>query len=166
MQNKVCALLTILIFGVTSGVKASSDSFDAKVVKITDGDTITVLRNGNEQVRVRLAGIDCPEKAQPWGNNATNALKAAIGTHHVTVHPHSTDRYGRTIARVTTPNTELNRYLVETGNCWVYTQYATDSELFVLQNAARAARLGLWRLQPSEIMPPWDWRRRKVAPTP
>jgi endonuclease YncB( thermonuclease family) len=139
---------------------ANSDAFEAKVVKIADGDTITVLKDNNEQVKIRLASIDCPEKGQPWGNNATNALRVVIGNQPVTILPQSIDLYGRTIATVTTASTDLNRYMVETGNCWVYSRYATDPELFTLQRAAQAQRLGLWKLHPSEITPPWEWRRK------
>lgn len=146
-------LLQSLAFG--------SVDFEAKVIKIADGDTITVLREGNVQIKIRLADIDCPERGQPWGRNATEALQDALTGDTVGIEVLGTDRYGRTIARVYMGAISINRHMVESGNCWVYTKYAKDNKLFSLQDGAKAAGLGLWQLPEPERVPPWEWRQKK-----
>lgn len=130
------------------------------VTSIADGDTISILSPGQKQIKIRFAGIDCPERGQPWGRNATEALKALLAGEPVSVDIIDTDRYGRSIGRVYAKGIELNRKLVETGNCWVYPQYAEDRKLFDLQNEAQAAKRGLWQLPENERIPPWEWRRK------
>ena len=132
-----------------------------KVVRVADGDTITILTSDKEQVKIRFAGIDCPERAQPWGRNATEALKAVLTGEPVKVEVVDVDRYGRTVGRVYIKDMNINRHLVESGNCWVYPRYAKDSQLFKLQDEAKAAQRGLWRLPEIERVPPWEWRKNK-----
>ena len=151
-------LLIALIFAHSPSFGAVD--FDAKVIKIADGDTITVLREGNVQIKIRLADIDCPERGQPWGRNATDALKKALTKDTVGIEVLDKDRYGRTIARVYVDSISMNRYLVESGNCWVYPKYAKDHALFSLQDEAKAAGRGLWQLPESERVPPWEWRKK------
>lgn len=145
----------------SSPLSFGSTDFKARVIKIADGDTITVLREGKMQIKIRFADIDCPERGQPWGRNATEALKEAIGSNEVGVEVLGKDRYGRTIARVYVDSISMNRYLVESGNCWVYPKYAKDPILFGLEDNAKAARKGLWQIPDSERVPPWEWRKRK-----
>lgn len=152
-------LLVILFFACSSSFGVVD--FEAKVIKIADGDTITVLREGNVQVKIRLADIDCPERGQPWGRNAADALKKALPSDTVGIEVLDRDRYGRTIARVYANSVSMNRYLVESGNCWVYPKYAKDQKLFALQEAAKSAGKGLWQLPESERVPPWEWRQKK-----
>jgi endonuclease YncB( thermonuclease family) len=132
-----------------------------KVVRVADGDTITILTSDKEQVKIRFAGIDCPERAQPWGRNATEALKAVLTGEPVTIEVIDVDRYKRTVGRVYIKGMNVNRHLVESGNCWVYPRYAKDQKLFDLQEQAKAAKRGLWRLPEGERVPPWEWRRKK-----
>jgi micrococcal nuclease len=130
------------------------------VISIADGDTITILSPAKKQIKIRFAGIDCPERGQPWGRNATEALKALLAEEPVSVDIIDTDRYGRSIGRVYAKGIELNRELVKTGSCWVYPRYAKDKKLFDLQNEAQAAKRGLWQLLENERVPPWEWRRK------
>lgn len=152
-------LLILLVF--TCSQSFGAVDFKAKVIKIADGDTITVLREGSVQIKIRLADIDCPERGQPWGRNATDALKNALTSDTVGIEVLDKDRYGRTIARVYLNSVSINRYMVESGNCWVYTKYAKDQELFGLQDGAKTAERGLWQLPESERVPPWEWRKKK-----
>lgn len=133
------------------------ESYPAKVVGISDGDTLTVLR-GREQVRVRLHGIDCPESRQDFGTRARQLAADLAFGEVVTVEPVDTDRYGRIVAVVTLPDGRtLNHELVKAGLAWWYRRYAPDDRtLAALEAEARAARLGLWS-QP-EPTPPWEWR--------
>lgn len=134
-----------------------------KVVGVSDGDTITALCQGNEQVKVRLAEIDAPEKAQPFGAKSKQSLSDLCFGKQARIYPLGRDRYGRTIGRIYcfTPGvkTEIdaNAEQVRRGLAWVYDRYVTDPDLYPLQDAARAERRGLWA--DSAPTPPWEWRK-------
>lgn len=154
-------LLLIIVFTLINPAAFAADSITGKVVRVADGDTITILTNAKEQVKIRFAGIDCPERAQPWGRNATEALKTVLTGEPVKVEVVDVDRYKRTVGRVYIKGMNVNRHLVESGNCWVYPRYAKDQKLFDLQEQAKAAKRGLWALPEGERVPPWEWRRKK-----
>ncbi len=138
-----------------------------QVVKVADGDTVTVLV-GREQVRVRLEGIDAPEKKQAFGARATEYARGLAALKTVTVRPSTIDKYGRTVGVVILPDgASLNREMVRAGYAWWYRQYSGDKELGRLEAEARLARRGLW--QERNPQPPWEWRRaqkdrRRTAP--
>lgn len=155
-------LLFLLIFFPV--ISAWAD-FTGKVVGVIDGDTIEVL-NEQTPIRIRLHGIDCPEKGQPFGKRAKQAASALAFGKDVTVDDRGRDRYGRTIAGVILPNgVSLNQELVKQGWCWWFRRYAPgDSVLEGLEQEAREAKRGLWA--DANPVPPWDWRqhRAKVPP--
>mgnify|MGYP003386122731 CR=1 FL=1 len=153
-------LLIVFALFVCSSMAFGAESYKAKVVAITDGDTIKVIVFG-EQVKIRLAGIDCPEKKQPWGREATEAISDLVAGQNVIIEKLTIDRYGRTIARVFVDGVNVNRALVESGNCWVYPRYAKDQKLFTLQDEAKTAQRGLWKLSKSERVAPWEWRKAR-----
>ncbi len=93
----------------------ADDEFTGKVIKVVDGDTIDVLTNDEETIRIRLHGIDCPERGQPFSNNATQALKVSILGNVVKVVSHGQDRYDRTIGEIYHDGTQINRALVAAG---------------------------------------------------
>lgn len=126
------------------------------VVAISDGDTIKARCNG-EQVNIRLAEIDAPEKAQPFGQRSKQSLSDLCYQQQATIKPQAADRYGRTVARVTCNGIDANAFQVERGMAWVYRQYSRDPALFALERVARASAVGLWA-DPAPT-PPWDWRR-------
>lgn len=134
------------------------------VVAISDGDTLTA-RCGEpgayEQVKVRLAEIDAPEKAQPFGQRSRQQLAGLCFQQIATIHPTARDRYGRTVARVKCQGHDANLQQVRAGMAWAYTKYLTDPAIEREQVQARAAGVGLWG-DPAPI-PPWEWRR-KPAP--
>ncbi|MGE0349841.1 thermonuclease family protein [Hydrogenophaga sp.] len=134
------------------------------VVAIADGDTLTA-RCGEpgayQQVKVRLAEIDAPEKAQPFGNRSRQHLASLCFQQTATIRPATTDRYGRTVARVECQGKDANLQQVRAGMAWAYTRYLTDPAIASAQDTARGEGAGLWG-GPSPI-PPWDWRRK---PTP
>jgi endonuclease YncB( thermonuclease family) len=159
------SLILILLIGLPS-VSLASD-FSGRVVVILDGDTIEVLHHRTTE-RVRLVGIDCPEKKQPFGQRAKQATSTLSFGQHVTVHRAGKDRYGRTLGTVElTDGTNVNYELVRQGWCWWYWKYAPD-EIFlaILEMQAREAKKGLWA-DPSPV-PPWEWRKRgkRSAATP
>ena len=132
--------------------------FTGEVVGVADGDTITVLRE-NEQVKVRLAEIDAPEKAQPFGNKSKQALSALVNGKTVLVVEQGHDRYKRTIGRVYQGDVDVSAAQVKQGMAWVYRKYSKDVSLLPLEDEAKAQRLGLWA--DDEPVPPWEWRKSK-----
>lgn len=132
--------------------------FTGEVVGVADGDTITVLRD-NEQVKVRLAEIDAPEKAQPFGNKSKQALSALVHGKAVLVVEQGNDRYKRTIGRVYQGDVDVNAEQIKRGMAWVYRKYSKDVSLLPLEDEAKAQRLGLWG--DGEPVPPWEWRKSK-----
>ncbi len=134
----------------------SHADFTYKVVGVSDGDTITVLHNGKGE-RIRLHGIDCPEKRQAFGNRAKQFTSNLVFAKTVTVQAVDRDRYGRTVAEVLLPDgRSLNRELVRAGLAWMYRRYSNDQSLSDLEEEARVARRGLW--VDANPIPPWEWR--------
>ena len=147
------------IFIVSTNANAGI-KLDAEVFKVTDGDTIKVISD-NELIKIRLAGIDCPEVKQPWGIEAKTALTDLLTNKSIQYIAQGKDRYGRVIGKIFSNEIDINRLLVRQGHCWVYTRYATDKLLFVLQKEAKLRKRGLWSLPEEDIVSPWVWRRRK-----
>jgi len=139
-----------------SGVLAD---FTGPVVSVLDGDTIEVLHNTYPE-RIRLSGIDCPEKGQAYGNNAKHAASALVFGKDVILDTHGQDKYRRTLADVfLRDGTHVNHELVKDGWCWWYRKYAPgDIVLEGLEKEARQAKKGLWA-DPHRV-PPWEWRKR------
>ncbi len=121
---------------------------------MADGDTITVLHNGKGE-RIRLHGIDCPEKRQAFGNKAKQFTSGLVFGETVTVTVLDVDRYGRTVGEVIIPGGQvLNHELVRAGLAWWYRRYAPDDgTLAKLEADAKAAKRGLWA-DPNPVPPP------------
>ncbi|WP_035167409.1 thermonuclease family protein [Campylobacter concisus] len=127
----------------------------SKVVKISDGDTITVL-SGKEQTKVRLYGIDAPEKKQDYGQRSRQFLASLIAGQVVEVEPKGKDRYKRTLGIIYYKGQDINAQMVLNGYAWAYVKY---SRIYVDQEkTARENKRGLW--QSSNPTPPWVWRKR------
>ncbi len=135
---------------------AASFSYSAKVIKVSDGDTITVLNNGKQE-KIRLYGVDCPEKKQAFGQSAKRFTLEFAGGQRVEVRRTGSDRYGRTIGWVSKEGKNLNEELIKNGFAWHYKQYSSDRNLARAEVSARNARMGLWR--EADPTPPWEYRR-------
>lgn len=133
--------------------------YSGKVIAIADGDTFTFLTADKRQIKVRLAEIDTPERAQPFDARARQALADLIFAQKVRVVEADTDRYGRLVGHVYVGDLHVNRQLVREGMAWVYRQYMKDSTLLLDEQEARAAKRGLWYLPNTEQVPPWEWRK-------
>jgi len=159
-MKKLCRELRIKIFVLITLViilPAILFAWDGKVVSVTDGDTIKVLKDG-KQVKIRLASIDCPEKGQPYGNAAKKFTADLVAGKVVKIWPTDTDRYGRTVAFVFVGDTDVNKELLKAGLAWHYKKYSRDPELAMLEFEARSKKVGLWK-EPDPV-PPWKWRRK------
>jgi endonuclease YncB( thermonuclease family) len=138
----------------------TSQSYQAKVIAISDGDSLTVRAN-DQTIRVRLAQIDAPERRQAWGQRSRQVLSQLIGGKTVLVMPHGTDRYGRTLATLTVQGEDINRAMVEKGAAWAYSSYVRDPAIVAAQVRAQAAQQGLWAMPENERIAPWDYRRQQ-----
>lgn len=126
------------------------------VIAIADGDTLTCLTDDKRQVKIRLSEIDAPEKNQPFGTRSRQSLADLCHEKRATIQVVTTDRYGRTVGRVTCAGVDANAEQVRRGLAWVYARYVTDHGLYALQDDARAAGAGVW--SESRPVAPWEWR--------
>lgn len=154
MREALTLLLASLLILVAEPALAG---VSCKVVGVSDGDTLTCLTAAKEQIKVRLAQIDAPEKAQPFGERSKQALSSLVFSEQVILEPETTDKYGRMVAKVMRDGQDVNLEMVRSGMAWVYDQYARDREYFAAHNAAKQSRAGLWS-DPSPVRPS-DWRR-------
>ena len=161
----------IVLFALVSPY-SFAENFMAKVVGVSDGDTVNVLtdkpcnsgkncKSGKIQYRVRLAEIDTPEKKQPYGSRSKQALSDLVFGRLVKVDTVDTDRYGRLVANLYVDGKWVNAELVKSGSAWVYRQYAKSPLLFEFEKDARINKRGLWGLPEADRIPPWEWRRNK-----
>jgi len=145
-------LLPLLLFLASCSETPES----ARVVRIADGDTITVLYADNTQEKIRLYGIDCPERTQPFGRKARQYTSSLVFGKPVTIRSMDRDRYGRNVAWIYIGDTSLNAELVRAGYAWHYRKHSNDPMLQRLENEARKDGRGLWR-DPAPV-PPWKYR--------
>jgi endonuclease YncB( thermonuclease family) len=145
----------LLLFIVLAAPSAWGQTFNGKVVRVSDGDTLTLLVD-QKQIKVRLTEIDAPETHQAFGQRSRQSLAAMCAAQPATVRASGKDRYGRVLGRVECQGMDANTEQVRRGMAWVYDRYVTDRSLYALQNEARAAHLGLW----ADTTPtaPWVWR--------
>jgi micrococcal nuclease len=136
--------------------------FSGRVVAVADGDTITVRTDDQRTVKVRLNGIDCPEKGQAFGKHAKEFTSRHAFGKRVTIKEHGGDRYGRVIGDVVLGDGRLlNAELIRAGLAWHYKEYSTDPYLAKLEKEARVARVGLW--SDPKAVSPWVFRRGERA---
>lgn len=151
-------LATLLLFWPPALFAATV--LTGQVVRVADGDTITILTPERQQIKIRLAEVDAPEKKQAFGQQAKDFTSELVAGKVVSVQVRDTDRYGRTVGEVfLADGRSVNRLLVENGFAWWYRQYSRDASLGELEKNARAERRGLW--QDQNPTPPWEWRRQK-----
>ncbi len=129
------------------------------VVKVFDGDSL-VVRAAHQDLEVRLADVDAPEKGQPYADQARRALTSLVYHRKVTIEVLDVDQYHRKVARVrrSGDGLDINTEVVRLGNAWVYRRYVRDQALFAVEQIARQQRAGLWALPEDQRIPPWVYR--------
>jgi endonuclease YncB( thermonuclease family) len=141
---------------------ATAQPLTGKVIGVKDGDTVVVLDAERRRHDIRLAGIDAPEKAQPFGQRSKEHLSDAVFGKPVVVEGGKVDKYGRRVAKIIVNGMDANLEQIRAGFAWHYKEYereqsTTDRKLYAdAESAARSARLGLWR--DNAPTPPWEWR--------
>lgn len=147
--------LILVFFAVGLSCQALAE-FTGRVVKVADGDTLTVLVN-SRQVRVRLESIDAPESKQAFGKRSQQSLAQLCATKTATVTETGKDRYGRALGWVNCGGIDASSEQIRRGMAWVFVKYAAkNSPLYGLEAEARSRLAGLW--SDSNPIAPWDWR--------
>jgi len=157
-RQSIFLSLLILLFLSISLFSLAAATFTGKVVGVSDGDTVSVMREGRA-LKDRLHGIDCPEKKQPFGTKAKQFTSDLAFGKEGEVRVKDTDRYGRIVGEIILPGgLSLNKELVYVGLAWWYRRYApNDRTLKALEAGARAEKKGLWA--DKNPIPPWEWRK-------
>ena len=151
------ALTIFLVFSAATGLIA--DEIRGKVVSIADGDTITVLDADKHQHKIRLEGIDAPEKKQAFGTKSRQKLGDLVAGKDVTVQWTKKDRYSRIVGHVYLGDRDIDLEMVKAGMAWHYRQYSKSTELAAAEAEARKNRVGLW--VDTNPVPPWEFRKTK-----
>jgi micrococcal nuclease len=152
-------LVAIAVLGATA---LCAETITGKVIGVTDGDTIDVLDATKRPRRIRLGGIDAPEKAQPFGNRSKEHLSDLVFGKQVEVQSHKLDDFGRNVGKVLVNGKDANLEQVRAGLAWHYKKYLkeqspSDRVLYAeAEVAARSRKLGLW--QDPKPMLPSEWR--------
>lgn len=153
-MRKFLVIVILLCLYQTSGFA----QLTGKVVAISDGDTFTLLTENKQQIKIRLYGIDCPEKNQDYGARAKEFTSNLIFGKTVVAQEKDIDKYGRTIAIVTIDTLNLNEMLLQAGYAWHYQYFDSNQGWQQLQLKAQMNKIGLWASQ-SEPIAPWEFRR-------
>lgn len=141
-----------------------ADTLTGRIVGIADGDTLTLLDATNTQHKIRLAGIDSPEKAQPFGKVCKQSLADLAFDRTAQIDWNKLDRYGRVIGKVLVNGQDVNLEQIRRGCAWHYKQYQNEQSLedrlsyAKAEDKARAEKVGLWT--ENGAVAPWEWRRR------
>ena len=141
-----------------------ADTLTGTVVKVVDGDTVYILAASKARHKIRLAGIDAPERRQAFGTKSKEYLRDLVAGEVIDVEWHKRDRYKRIVGKIIHAGSDVNLAMVRGGYAWFYRKYAreqspADQVLYeAAENNARATRAGLWH-DPNPV-PPWKWRRR------
>jgi len=143
---------------------AMGQTLFGKVTRVVDGDTVAFKVHKGPVEKVRLADIDTPERDQPWGTEATAALRQWSMSKPARIEVVDTDRYGRLVATLWVDDENINRRLVKEGHAWVYRKYLRDTSLIKLEARAKSRRTGLW--SSNDVIEPSDWRRGKRSNKP
>jgi len=148
-------LLVLLL--LSTSLSTGSSTIRGKVVRIADGDTITILTEDNRQVKIRLDGIDCPERGQDYGTKATDFTRELCAGKTVTIDSIGTDRYKRVLGVVWADSVNVNEALLRNGLAWRY-KYNKSAHYLELEQQARGKKLNIWSMK--NPVAPWDFRKK------
>lgn len=154
MSRFLCLVVALCTSGWTQ--LASAQEFTTRVIAVLDGDTV-LIRRGDGVQKIRLADIDAPEVAQPFGASAKRSLGEMVLGKQVRVVSQAVDQYGRMVAHLGLDGLDVNTEQIRRGMAWEYSHYHSNKTLSALEAEARQAPRGLWAQR--NPTPPWDWRK-------
>jgi endonuclease YncB( thermonuclease family) len=158
--NGLCIFAFLMCLCLCQALHA--ETLTGKVIHVADGDTITILDSSHQQLKIRLSGIDAPEKAQAYGQRSKEHLSGLVQGQQVIVETSKKDRYGRHVGHVLLNGQDVNLEQLRAGLAWYYRQYERELTPELRQSYAMAeaeaneARMGLW--SDAQPVPPWQWR--------
>lgn len=162
LYKAVCTLCVL-----AAQIQAHADTYFGRVVGVSDGDTVTVLDTSMVPHKVRLSGIDAPEKKQPFGQRSKESLSNIVFDRWVSVETDKRDRYGREVGKILKDGVDANLEQIKLGMAWHYKAYELEQSILDRkvyadsEIAARSRKIGLWvEASPS---PPWDFRKEQIA---
>ncbi len=133
-------------------------TLNGKIVSVADGDTVTLLTDDNERIRIRLLGIDAPERGQDFGTKARQYLNDLCYQKEVTVRFSEKDQYDRILGVVYVGDMNINEEMVRQGLAWYYSHFVTDHRLDSLEQLARKEKLNIWSMK--NPLSPYEFRKR------
>jgi endonuclease YncB( thermonuclease family) len=154
--------LASLLFALLSSLAVYTLA-PGRVIRVADGDTLTLFSRERDMEKIRLYGVDAPESGQPWGAEAGSFVSALVMLQEVEIEVRDRDRYNRLVAELRLPDgRSLNEELLRNGHAWVYRDYCPDLRCLAwlaLEGEARLNRRGLWADE--NPVAPWVWRSRR-----
>ena len=159
--NQVLVFIALAMLTATS----NAETLTGRVVSIVDGDTLTLLDATNTQHKLRLSGIDSPEKSQAYGRSCKQSLSDMTYDRIVTVEWNKRDRYGRIIGKVIAGEDDVNLGQINRGCGWHYKKYQHEQSLSdqieysKAEKLAKDHQIGLWSVELP--IPPWEWRSQR-----
>lgn len=158
-MNGFLRSLYLVFFFVWASICCNAQTFQVKVVKISDGDTFIGLNSDTLQIKFRLLGIDAPEKKQAFSNKSKNHLSSLIYGKTIMVSVQKQDKWGRYLAYAYTPDMkDVSLEMIKAGMAWHFVRYSNSEEYQEAENLARKNKIGLW--SDSNPIEPWDFRRK------
>ena len=155
--------ITLLFALLVTHCLAQADTLTGRVIRVTDGDTIVVLDSANVQHKIRLTGIDAPERKQAFGTKSKDNLSESVAGKFVVVEHEKRDRYERILGKVLLNNQDMNFEQVKAGLAWHYKYYQKEQtpadrvKYSDMEREARMEKRGLW--YEANPVPPWDYRK-------
>ena len=165
MYNPLMRIFTLILISLLACSSVQAGTITGTVVRITDGDTVVVLDANKVQYKIRLVGIDAPEKKQAYGKKSKENLSNLVAGKYVVVEYDKLDRYKRVLGKILLSGKDMNLEQISSGLAWHYKKYQKEqsqSDRMLYSEAeidARNAKRGLW-YDPDPI-PPWDYRKSK-----
>ena len=157
--------LLIVVLLAVPGISGADET--GRIVGVIDGDTVDLLTDAKVLIRVRLSGIDAPEKKQAFGSVAKQALSELAFNRTVLITGEKKDRNGRLIGKITVAGTDVNLRMVQLGYAWHFKKYEREQppddrlRYAKAELTARSQRIGLW--VDKEPVAPWEFRSSRQA---
>jgi endonuclease YncB( thermonuclease family) len=156
-MKRILILIAVLLATAVAGY---AQRFPVKVVGISDGDTFTVINRDKLQLKIRIFGIDAPEKKQAYGNKSKKALSDLIYGKDIEIDVQSQEKWGRYVAKVYTPDgKDVGLLMLQAGMAWHYTEFDKSASYARAQETAKKNRKGLWA--DKNPVAPWIFRKRR-----
>ena len=152
-------ILFVLFLLVSCSMTTENGVISGKVISVADGDTMTILTAEKKQIKIRMLGVDAPERGQDFGTVSRQQLNNLCYGKTVTVENKGEDQYGRVLGVVYIDGMNVNEYMVRNGLAWYYRHFVTDSRLDSLEQLARKEKVNIWSMK--NPMPPYEFRKSR-----